>query len=602
VSLFAELKRRNVFRVLAAYVVMSWLLLQIVDVVSPLLELPDTFAKGVLVLLGIGFVPAVVFSWIYELTPEGIKKESEIDRSKSIGQRTAKRLDMVVIAMLVAVAGLFFLDRPASRDTLEPSAEGVETATPGEVEAEPAHSDDEKLEIEKSIAVLPFVNMSGNTENEYFSDGLTETLLHMLAQVPELKVAARTSSFAFKGKEADVREIAGQLDVANILEGSVQRSGNQVRITAQLIQASSGFHLWSATYDRELDNLFAVQDEIAAEVSKALMGSLLGNTGPSTTGGTSSTEAYDLYLQAAAARRKQSERDLLESERLLRKALLLDEDFALAWTALAETMIDHARAAGLNRDDLSADILMVARRAVDLAPDVSATLTGLGYAHLFARDNASAREVLERAIVLNPNDAWAFSRLKNAYFSAGDQALAIQAARKAIALDPLDLELKLESTNLFINIDNSALQSLANIHYRTGDYSRAIEVYLRILDINPNYAGYQQRIALMLRDVEQDELAHQWVDQVEELDPPTSYFTRFLLCSRQGDDECTREAAHKQIERGGEFATTAKALVARLDGDHELALNTPWPFVCCGRPGTQTCWAEKNCVTNCFDK
>jgi TolB-like protein len=267
-SLFSELKRRNVFRVVAAYVVLSWLLLQIVDVVSPILQLPDVFAKGVLVLIGLGFIAAVVFSWVFEMTPEGIKKESEIDPQQSITAHTGRKLDYVTIGMIVV--GIVFVLLQQQRQPAQPAGDGVRAEFPAEIENGPEEQTTEARVEVRSIAVLPFVNMSSDPENEYFADGLSEELLNQLAQIPSLMVAGRTSSFSFKGKNQDLREIGKTLSVANVLEGSVRRQGNQVRVTAQMIRVSDGFHLWSNTYDRLMDDVFAIQDDISVNVANAL--------------------------------------------------------------------------------------------------------------------------------------------------------------------------------------------------------------------------------------------------------------------------------------------------------------------------------------------
>ena len=282
-SLVVELKRRNVFRVAAAYLVVGWLLTEVLTTILPTLGAPDWASRAVILVFAFGFIPAIVFSWIFELTPDGIKREHEVERDDSITTYTAKKLDYVTVAAVVI--GIFFI--------------AFFSAQTADDDAPPA-----AVVSDASVAVLPFVNMSGNQENEYFSDGLTETLLHMLAQIPELKVAARTSSFAFKDQNRTIVEIAQLLGVAHILEGSVQRSGDRVRITAQLIRADDGFHVWSETFDLTFDDIFGIQDEIAAKVGGALSASLLGTTDTSQIAGvtTESPDAYDLYLMALKER------------------------------------------------------------------------------------------------------------------------------------------------------------------------------------------------------------------------------------------------------------------------------------------------------------
>ena len=239
--LVSELRRRNVFRMAVLYAVTAWLIMQAAEVVIGLAHLPDWIGPTILGLLAVGFPIALIFSWFYELTPEGISLETDVDRSESMAHVTGRRLDFIVISLLCAAVILFAYDKWWMRGPPE-----------------------------KSIAVLAFTNMSNDPEQEYFSDGISEELLNVLAKIPGLRVAARTSSFQFKDENRDIINIGQQLSVTHVLEGSVRKAGNQLRITAQLIDASNGFHLWSETYDRELANIFALQDEVSAAIVGAL--------------------------------------------------------------------------------------------------------------------------------------------------------------------------------------------------------------------------------------------------------------------------------------------------------------------------------------------
>ena len=282
-SFFTELKRRNVIRVGLAYAVLSWLLLQVGDVLFDALRLDDSALTVMLAILALGFAPVVIFAWIYELTPEGVKRESEIDRSQSITGQTGHRLNITIVVLLVAALGLFAWESFVDGDSVQ-APSSASTAQAGE----------------RSIAVLPFADMSAEGDQAYFGDGIAEELLNVLAQVDGLKVAARTSSFKFRGDDHDIGEIGEALNVATVLEGSVRKVGNQVRITAQLIDVAAGYHLWSETYDRELDNILAVQDDIAESIADALKLELQLQSG----GGSSRAdigEAYDLYLRQGRA-------------------------------------------------------------------------------------------------------------------------------------------------------------------------------------------------------------------------------------------------------------------------------------------------------------
>ena len=316
-SLFTELKRRNVIRVATAYIVVAWLLTEILATLMPMFGVPDWVGKAVVIVVAVTFIPVLIFAWAFEMTPEGIKREKDVVRDSSITSQTGKKLDYVTIAAVVVGVGFLGWSKLGT-ETPEAAIEITETSGA------------------PSVAVLPFVNMSGNTENEYFSDGLTDTLLHMLAQIPDIKVAARTSSFAFKGKEQDIRKIALALGVAHVLEGSVQRSGDKIRVTAQLIRADDGFHVWSSNYDRTLNDIFAIQDEIATDVGKSLTTSLLGADDIQIDSiGTRNVIAYDLYLQALGHLSNGSYGSLTDSEDLLKEALLLDAGFHDARRMLA---------------------------------------------------------------------------------------------------------------------------------------------------------------------------------------------------------------------------------------------------------------------------
>ena len=271
-SLIEELKRRNVFRVGIAYLVLAWVLLQVTDVVVPILVLPDWVAKLVLLLLALGFPVVLIFAWAFELTPEGIKREKDVDRSQSITRRTGRKLDFTIIAILVIALGYFAWDKFARNNSpVIPANAGIQAEGGETTSVDVADSTGQAAEPqEKSIAVLPFVALSSGPDDGYFADGLTEEILNSLAQLPELLVTSRTSAFHFKGQDIPLREIAAQLGVAHIVEGSVRRSGDRLRVTAQLIRASDGFHVWSENYDSTSADTIAVQENIAEQIATAM--------------------------------------------------------------------------------------------------------------------------------------------------------------------------------------------------------------------------------------------------------------------------------------------------------------------------------------------
>ncbi|HET7777819.1 MAG TPA: hypothetical protein VFL07_04645, partial [Rudaea sp.] len=318
-SLFAELRRRNVFRAAVLYIGAVWALTQGIAQLTPVVGAPEWTARWFLVAASIGFPFWIAFAWFYEFTPEGLKLERDVVPGESITHYTGRKLDFAIIGVLAVAVVLLLTDRFVLHHGVN-----EESAIPV---------------AEHSIAVLPFVNMSSDKEQEYFSDGISEELLNLLAKIPQLQVTGRTSSFSFKGKEVAIPEIARTLHVAHVLEGSVRKSGNSVRITAQLIKAGTDTHLWSQTYDRKLDDIFAVQDEIAADVVKQLKVTLLG-AAPKVR--TTDPEAYASYLQALQLGRLSTAEAYKHSDALLRKVLAIDPRYAPAWTALAENFYHEA--------------------------------------------------------------------------------------------------------------------------------------------------------------------------------------------------------------------------------------------------------------------
>ena len=320
-SFFEELRRRNVYRVGVGYAIVSWLLLQVIDVVLPIMGVPDWVPGLILTMLAVGFPMALIFAWAYEMTPEGLKREKEVDRSQSITDQTARKLDRIIIGVLVVAVGMLLVDKFLLTEM---------AVVPEETVAETSDVSTAPVDQSPSIAVLPFLNMSDDESSTYFSDGLADTLLHMLAQIRELRVAARTSSFQFRDKAMDIGEIGRSLKVGTVLEGSVQRSGNKIRVTAQLIDVGNGYHLWSGNFDRNLDDVFEIQDEIAREVVTALKVSLLGE--PAETLDQEQTEvvaAYTEYLLAIDELNSVSFESLSNAVAHLQEAIRLDPNLSL---------------------------------------------------------------------------------------------------------------------------------------------------------------------------------------------------------------------------------------------------------------------------------
>ena len=335
-SFFGELKRRNVVRVGVAYIIVGWVVVQIGQVLFESFGTPDWVIKTVIVLVAIGFPFALIFAWAFEITPEGVKKTRDVDLSVSVTHSTGRKLNFFIMASLVIALAYFIWERQTLDRDMTPATAPVAVQT-SDLSANPV---DEIIETNtRSIAVLPFVNMSSDQDQEWFADGLTEEILNSLAKTPDLLVAARTSSFGYKGSTDPVPAIASALGVDHVLEGSVRRGGDTIRITAQLIRAADGFHLWSETYDRTLDNIISIQEEIAIQIAKALQTAMDPDALEQMMSvGTTSVPAYDAYLTGVGLWRSAgSTSDVyvaLDALDAFEKAVQLDPEFAQAYLRL----------------------------------------------------------------------------------------------------------------------------------------------------------------------------------------------------------------------------------------------------------------------------
>ena len=426
---FAELKRRKVFRIAAVYGGVGFVVVQAADVFVPALRLPPWMLSAIAFLVILGFPVACAMAWAFETGPAGLKRtpaaaEEEID--SIVAQPAGRRWPIG----LAALAGAILIGL---------SAWWVVT---GRMRGTGSYD---------SIAVLPFANLSDNVELEYFSDGLSEELLNALSGVEDLRVAARTSSFAFKGTNADIRTIADSLGVATVLEGSVRRSGDRVRITVQLIDAEHGFHLWSGEYDRDVGDVFATQDEIAAAVTEALVPRLKAEDTPVTRGGTQNVAAYDAYLKGREEWRTREPARLREAVGHFRTAVQLDPDFALAWSGLADA-IDALAWRDIRAVDLLPEGRLAAFRAVALDPEMAEGWVSAGIlAAEFDRDYEVGLLALRRAIEIRPSYANANQQLGSLLTNIGRIEEARHYFEKAVEVDPLSWFFILNyADNLFI--------------------------------------------------------------------------------------------------------------------------------------------------------
>ena len=473
-SLFNELKRRNVFKVAIAYVVMSWLVLQVADVVLNHITAPGWIFQVLMLFLAIGLPFAVFFAWAFELTPEGLKRESEVDRTQSITPQTGKKLNLMITVVLILALGYFAVDKFVLSSTREQAA--IESAV-NQAASQAVTDKAAAAESDNSIAVLPFVNMSDDKSNEYFSDGLSEELMNLLAKIPQLRVIARTSSFAYKGTTTKIADVARELNVAHVLEGSVRKSGNQVRITAQLVRASDSSHLWSETYDRSLDDVFAIQDEISAAVVEQLKITLLGaapkakETDPA---------AYALTLQARQMQRQGTAEGYGQSISLYQQALAIAPDYAAAWAGLSES---YGRQADKGLRPI-AEGYTLAREAADKAlaidPDNAAAYAQLGWiAMSYDGDLSAAARYFERALQLDPANPDIVRRAATLTGNLGRMDEANVILKYAVSRDPVNSN---NQFNLGLNYSSA------------GRWDEAIASLRTALSLSPGSIGAQSAI------------------------------------------------------------------------------------------------------------
>ncbi|MFC1701223.1 hypothetical protein ACFL1J_00505 [Pseudomonadota bacterium] len=432
-SIFNELKRRNVFKVGIAYVIVAWLVAQVLQLVFESFGTPAWAIKTVLVLLATGLPFALFFAWAFEMTPEGLKRESEVDRSQSIAPQTGSKLNLMITALMALALAYFAYDKFVLSGDREAAL--VEAAT--QVVVEQAATADVPAESGTSIAVLPFVNMSSDPEQEYFSDGISEELLNALAKMDSLKVAARTSSFSFKGQNKPVGEIAGVLGVDHILEGSVRKSGSQIRITAQLIRVSDGFHMWSETYDRELVNIFAIQDEITEAIVSELRLRLTDQS-QIASATTSNPEAYQQYLKGRYFWNLRETENLYLAVEHFEKATQLDPSYSDAWVALAEAWVllpvwefDYAKA-----PEQMENARLAAQQALSLNPVSGRAYVVLAYINTLKLEWRESFVNYELAVKYEPESATVWHWYAQPLESVGKVAMSEEAFQMALELDP----------------------------------------------------------------------------------------------------------------------------------------------------------------------
>jgi adenylate cyclase len=492
-NFFAELKRRNVYKVAVAYAVVAWLLVQVATQVFPFLEIPNWVVRLVIAIVVIGFPIALAIAWAFEATPEGIKRTEDVDLTVQRGSKKHVWIYVVVIAAAISVA-LFFLGRYTAGNK-------TAAAAPNESPA-------------KSIAVLPFVNMSADKNDEYLSDGVSEELITALSKITGLQVKARTSSFAFKGKNEDIQKIGELLHVSHLLEGSVARAGNKLRITAQLIQTSDGNHLWSDTYDREMQDIFAVRSEVAQQVAATLKVRLLGeekkrlDQKP-----TENLEAYNLYRQGRYYADKLSEEGMKKGLGFFGQAIEKDPRFALVYAAVAETYVLFADVFIAPREAFS-KAKDAALKAIKLDDSLAEAHASLGFVHYhYDWDWAAAEKEFKRAISLNPQSAQSYTLYTHYLAGMGRFDEANNQGRRALELDPLSV-----STHWFLG--------WGAIFAGRGD--EAISQFSKAAELDPNNPWVRSflRRAYLFNGMPQRGIKE--METAERLNPNDSYVLGYL--------------------------------------------------------------------------
>ncbi len=627
-ALLEELKRRNVIRVGIAYAVGAWLLAQAADLVLDVMGAPDIILRSLVAILALGFIPAVIFAWAFEITPEGIKKEKDVDRAQSITSQTARKLDIATMALVIGAVALLALDRllpeqgpgreqgsllqtpdvggslaadiqPASREQSSLPQVG------GSLAADSASREQSSLLQARSIAVLPFVDMSPAKDNEYFTDGLTEELLNILAQIKSLQVAGRTSSFAFKGKTEDLREIGEKLNVNTLLEGSVRKDDRRqkIRVTVQLINVEDGYHIWSDTYDSDLEDIFTIQEDIARQVADALKINLLGEEAAeiaehARTGMT----AYDLYLKGLQALNLYTFDSLRAAEKYFGESLAIDPDYQATKLALVRTWLDLAQTGAL--PDATA-----IEQATPLIDEVLAEDPGNSLAHTYRamiqayqKDYTAAERSYSQALEANSRNAFALMEFGRFLFNRGKIDDALELLNSAASIEPYDMKVQWElcrTQGQLTNVEAAEKQcgrigeiqpgnpmqfyGVAYVHLFRGKLSSFLYWQSKAFEADPADPELPTGMALVWMDLGDHEQAEIWLQNAASIEPDQPFVVaahiHSLLYKEQYQQaaELASEALDKKpSNRQGSSDMIARVIVndAIARKDYESALAT----------------------------
>ena len=547
-NFFAELKRRNVYKVAIAYIVAGWALSQGIAQVFPVFDIPNWAIRLIVLLIILGLPIAVVLAWMFELTPQGIKRTETADAMPAAASQRKKHVWIYIVVIGAAISiGLFFLGRYTASNSA--SAARTEAATGSTVS-------------QKSIAVLPFDNLSRDPDNAYFAEGVQDEILTRLAKVADLKVISRTSTQHFKSAPENLPQIAKQLGVMNILEGSVQKAADQVRVNVQLINALSDAHLWADTYDRKLTDIFAVESEIAQNVADALQAKLTGSEKSSIAKApTANPEAYELYLKGRFFWNKRTGTDLRKAIDYFNQAIAHDPNYALAYAGVADSYLLLPNYGGTSTRESIPPARAAAMKALELDDSLAEAHASSGLLDTLELRPERAISDFKRAIELKPNYATAHHWLGLGYMSLGRFDQAIAEGKRALELDPL---------SLIINAD------FAWMYFNARRYAEAEAQARKTLEIDPrfflahNYLG----VALQFKG-HLNEAIPEYQQALELNDDPYALAMLGQAYARNGQ----ADEARKVLERLNEQAKTryveplALALVFLGLGDKERALD-----------------------------
>ncbi|MGA9423344.1 MAG: tetratricopeptide repeat protein [Rhodanobacteraceae bacterium] len=539
VGFVAELRRRHVLRAGALYAAATWALAQGIAQLGPSFGAPDWVARWFVIACVIGFPFWLAFAWFYEFTPEGLKRESEIAPSDSITHHTGKKLDFTIIGVLALAVVLLLTDRFVLRHGVNQTAPAVAAAPIPDIEKDP------------SIAVLPFVDMSQGKDQEYFSDGISEELLNLLAKIPKLRVIARTSSFSFKGKDVDIAYIARKLNVAALLEGSVRKSGNTVRITVQLIRASDSSHLWSERYDRTLGDIFKVQDEIAATVVDKLKITLLGAV---PTVRPIDPMAYPLILQAKAVATQSSAKGLEQAIALYQQALAIAPDEPRAWSGLGRVYMNQVAFSIRPSKEGTRRAEEALKKAVTLDPDDALTYGLLGFLYSqLQNERAAAAPFYEKALALDP---------RNAHIIGGVGIFLENLGRLEEASKLLEYEVSHDPAN------PNSYSNLGSVYYYAGRWDEAITTGRTVLALSQGYAQMHSSIgiAMLLAKGDPAEALKEMQAEPEDLAKRTGMVMALHTLGRKAEADAAMSALIAQHANDGSvFIANACAWRGEVD-------------------------------------